>query len=103
MSKSPPLPSLSRAASMSLSAGARALQSDRRPADLEALMEQTIKTLKELMQLDYDAVLAYTRAIDGIEPQYADIRTRLAEFRNDHERHIREISDVILALGGTPP
>jgi rubrerythrin len=66
-------------------------------------MEQTIKTLRDLMQLDYDAVLAYTRAIDGIEPQYADIRTRLGEFRDDHERHIRELSDVIVALGGTPP
>ena len=66
-------------------------------------MDRTIKTLNNLVQLDYDAVLAYTRAINGVQPEHPDIRTRLAEFRSDHERHIRELTDVIVALGGTPP
>lgn len=57
--------------------------------------------LKYLIQIDIDAAHAYTQAILGID--VPEIRERLSQFRGDHERHIRELSDVVRHLGGTPP
>ncbi|MDW7772622.1 MAG: DUF2383 domain-containing protein [Desulfobulbaceae bacterium] len=63
--------------------------------------DETIKNLKELVQLDIDAVHAYDEAIDGIDEN--SIREQLARFREDHQRHITELSAVLRENGGTPP
>lgn len=59
-----------------------------------------VATLNDLLQLDHDAVQAYTLAMalvsDGTYHQ------TLAGFRDDHERHVRELSQLIRAHGGTP-
>lgn len=57
--------------------------------------------LSNLIQLDYDAVAAYEAAIDRLED--ATAKTRLAEFRGDHERHTRDLSMLVRDLGGSPP
>lgn len=59
-----------------------------------------IATLNDLLQLDHDAVQAYTIAIDLVrEPRYRD---SLVEFRGDHKRHIEELADLVRKRGGLP-
>lgn len=57
--------------------------------------------LISLAQLDIDAVHAYSQAIDRIDVQ--DIKDQLSRFRQDHERHVRDLSPVINRLGGMAP
>ena len=57
--------------------------------------------LERLARLDIDAVRAYGRAIDAVRDAHA--REQLVAFRDDHERHIGELSTAIARLGGEPP
>jgi uncharacterized protein (TIGR02284 family) len=67
---------------------------------MESLSKKMIEKLNDLIALDHDAVGAYQAAIERIDVEY--LRMRLREFQADHERHIRELSDVVVRLGGTP-
>lgn len=60
-----------------------------------------VDTLKNLIQLDFDAIEAYRAAIKRID--HAEIKTRVGEFMSDHERHTRELSELVRELGDTPP
>ncbi len=63
--------------------------------------KEIAKKLGSLAQLDIDAVHAYKEAIDKVEdPQ---VRENLVRYREDHERHISELSAEIRRLGETPP
>jgi uncharacterized protein (TIGR02284 family) len=62
--------------------------------------ENVISVLNDLIQLDIDAVHAYAQAVDNVEDSV--VRGRLLEFQSDHERHIRELTEVVLEQGGTP-
>jgi rubrerythrin len=64
------------------------------------LEPQLLAELNDLLQLDYDAVQAYTVAIERLKD--ADNRNTLASYREDHERHIRELSQLIRSRGGDP-
>jgi rubrerythrin len=57
--------------------------------------------LVELIELDFDAVAAYTAAIDRLTNE--EYKQKLREFRDDHERHIRELSAVLLAHNQKAP
>lgn len=59
-----------------------------------------VHKLNELLMLDNDAVRAYSSAIERITIPY--VKERLTEFRADHERHIRDLSDCIRRIGGEP-
>ncbi|HEX6939976.1 MAG TPA: DUF2383 domain-containing protein [Longimicrobiales bacterium] len=59
-----------------------------------------VAELNDLLQLDHDAVQAYTIAIDNIEAEA--LRSTLQEFRGDHERHISELTRLIREHGGLP-
>jgi uncharacterized protein (TIGR02284 family) len=64
--------------------------------------ENTLESLLEdLIQLDYDATDAYQAAIDRLEN--SSYRTRLAEFKRDHLRHITELGEILSNMGRTPP
>lgn len=63
--------------------------------------KEIIEELKSLVQLDIDATRAYAQAIDEIDIKF--IKDHLDDFRNDHERHIYNLSPHITELGGTPP
>jgi uncharacterized protein (TIGR02284 family) len=64
--------------------------------------ENTLESLLEdLIQLDYDAADAYQAAIDRLEN--SSYRTRLAEFKRDHLRHITELGEILSDMGRTPP
>ena len=59
-----------------------------------------VAQLNDLLQLDHDAVQAYTLAIQNL-PRDAFGQT-LARFRDDHERHVAELSDLVRRHGGAP-
>lgn len=58
-----------------------------------------IADLNDLIQLDHDAVAAYTLALDTVRSDA--FRERLATFRADHKRHIDELATLVRARGGT--
>lgn len=62
---------------------------------------KTYSVLSDLMQIDVDAVRAYSQAIAAIH--VVPIRRRLEAFRADHERHIDDIEAEIRSLGMDPP
>ena len=59
-----------------------------------------IGELNDLLQLDHDAVGAYTLAISALRDR--NLRNTLIGFRQDHERHIADLVDLIRARGGLP-
>ena len=59
-----------------------------------------IADLNDLLQLDHDAVQAYTVAIDAVRD--ARYRETLVEYRADHKRHIEELAGLVRARGGLP-
>ncbi|BES71479.1 hypothetical protein RE428_24970 [Marinobacter nanhaiticus D15-8W] len=63
--------------------------------------DSVIKELSNIVELDYDAIAAYRAAIDRIDD--TGYTAKLEEFVKDHERHVRELSEVIRREGGTPP
>src|SRR5690606_10584177 len=60
-----------------------------------------IKMLSNLVELDFDAVEAYEAAIERLEDESS--RRKLSEFKADHERHIRDLSDALSRHGTIPP
>jgi len=63
-------------------------------------LQEVLDGLNDLLQLDHDAVAAYDVAIGKLEDR--DHADQIAGFRRDHERHIRELNEVVSRLGGTP-
>ena len=57
--------------------------------------------LKDLIQLDHDAVEAYQAAIDRLH--YAGFREALKGFCQDHLRHVEELGAQLSGLGREPP
>jgi uncharacterized protein (TIGR02284 family) len=60
-----------------------------------------IDTLKNLIELDFDAVAAYEAAVSRLED--AAIKDQLGEFMSDHQRHIQQLSAIVRELGELPP
>lgn len=65
--------------------------------------DQVFERLIALAQLDVDAILAYEQAIKNIDPEAGPIVDALSRFQRDHERHVVDLRDVVIALGGTFP
>jgi ketosteroid isomerase-like protein/rubrerythrin len=59
-----------------------------------------IAELNDLLQLDHDAVQAYTVAIDVVRDE--TLRESLVEFRADHKRHIEQLAALVRARGAVP-
>ncbi len=57
--------------------------------------------LISICQLDIDAIHAYVKVNEHIEQ--SSIRNSIGKFQNDHERHVKELSDLITNYGGNPP
>jgi rubrerythrin len=73
---------------------------DEMAAEREPTRAELLAELNDLLQLDHDAVQAYTLAIDTLKSDA--YRETLIQFRGDHQRHIRELTDLVRAHGGTP-
>jgi rubrerythrin len=67
-----------------------------RQADASTVLE----ALNDLLQLDHDAIGAYEIAIEKLEDR--DHANQINGFKLDHQRHIRDLNELILELGGTP-
>lgn len=52
------------------------------------------KTLMELAELDYNAVEAYIAAVKKISNE--SYKNPLSKFQQDHERHIKEINEILV-------
>jgi uncharacterized protein (TIGR02284 family) len=65
-------------------------------------MEQDIiKRLEDLHKLDFDAVNAYEAAIERVEN--TRVRTKLQEYKRDHEQHLDSLEELIVSKGGQRP
>ena len=63
-------------------------------------LQEVLDGLNDLLQLDHDAIAAYDVAIAKLEDR--DHADQIAGYRRDHERHVRELNELIARLGGTP-
>ena len=61
---------------------------------------EILEGLNDLLQLDHDAVGAYEIAMEKLEDR--DHASQISGFLRDHERHIRELNELIAELGGSP-
>ncbi len=71
------------------------MDDERLPTDAELVAE-----LNDLLQLDQDAVGAYTLAIQALPTD--EYRDTLVRFREDHERHVAELTELVRRHGGAP-
>ncbi len=60
-----------------------------------------INELTSLMHLDYAAARAYEEVIKRMKQE--DVINELAMFRNDHDRHVANLADLVRRHGGEPP
>jgi hypothetical protein len=67
----------------------------------EATRDETrlLTELNDLLKLDHDAIGAYTVAIDSLSSESYKESLRL--YRGDHERHVRDLTQLIESRGGT--
>lgn len=63
--------------------------------------DDSIDKMGDLLKLDVDAANAYDEAIEKIEEQ--EIRSQLGKFRDDHRRHVTELTTLIRSMGVEPP
>jgi len=63
-------------------------------------MKSSIGALQDLIHLDMDAIQAYGQAIKACE--HENVAQKLGEFRSDHERHVRDLSEELRKLGENP-
>jgi uncharacterized protein (TIGR02284 family) len=64
--------------------------------------KEILSLLESLAHVDIDAWHAYGQATERIEDAL-EIRRKLEIFREEHQRHVTELSGKIVALGGVPP
>ncbi|HEY2747617.1 MAG TPA: DUF2383 domain-containing protein [Polyangia bacterium] len=63
-------------------------------------IDKQIEELNELIRFDFDAIGAYDSAINDIKE--IPVRDPLIRFRGDHERHVQNLSQLVIRLGGKP-
>lgn len=61
---------------------------------------ELLKALNNLIALNFDAIDAYQAALNRLEN--ASDKAQLHQCMGDHERHTRELGDIVRELGGTP-
>jgi bacterioferritin (cytochrome b1) len=63
--------------------------------------EATLPSLVEnLLILEHDAIAAYEETIQRLEnPTF---KQQIAEFKTDHDRHVRELTELASAVGAQP-
>jgi hypothetical protein len=70
------------------------------PNPMIAQESRLVAELNDLLQLDHDAVQAYTLAISLLQGEV--YKETLRRFRGDHERHIIDLTELIRTHGGVP-
>jgi rubrerythrin len=63
--------------------------------------ESTLKDLVEnLLLLEHDAIAAYEQTIKRLENP--DFKSKIAEFKTDHDRHVQQLTELARAVGAEP-
>jgi len=65
------------------------------------LQNDFMEALKNLIELDYDAIEAYDAAINRFQDE--GYKASFKKFREDHQRHIQEISEFLKNNNDVPP
>ena len=52
-----------------------------------------VDALKELIELDFDAIEAYEAAINRLENE--NFKIQLQKFESDHQRHVQELNNIL--------
>ncbi|HET7275538.1 MAG TPA: ferritin-like domain-containing protein [Longimicrobiaceae bacterium] len=65
-----------------------------------ATTAEVLEGLNDLLQLDHDAVGAYEIAIAKLDNR--EYASQIRGYKRDHERHIKNLNEMIVSLGGTP-
>ncbi|MBN8827743.1 MAG: DUF2383 domain-containing protein [Sphingobacteriia bacterium] len=60
-----------------------------------------LDAVKDLIELDYDAAEAYDAAINRLENN--DYKEKLRQFKEDHDRHTRELTNLVQKHGEEAP
>ena len=63
-------------------------------------VEDIVKKLNNLIELEYDAIAAYQAAIERLEDK--NYQSQLNIFMQDHENHIAALSQLVSQEGGVP-
>lgn len=69
--------------------------------DMRKEVADLAERLGDLMKVDIDAVEAYNEAIERVKAQ--ELKSRLSTFRDDHQRHVAELTEAIRDMGHQPP
>jgi len=62
-------------------------------ATLVGMQSEFSSALKDLIELDYDAIEAYETAINRLESEA--YKNQLKDFAEDHKRHVRELTNLL--------
>jgi uncharacterized protein (TIGR02284 family) len=62
---------------------------------------EVVDLLMDLIKLDYDAIDAYTSAVQKLKDQ--SLAEQMRSFRDDHERHTKNLRPFVQELGGKIP
>jgi len=60
-----------------------------------------LEMLKNMIELDYDAVEAYEAAVEKLAD--TSCKEAFSAFKDDHERHVAELGAIVRQQGDTPP
>ncbi|MDB5256007.1 MAG: hypothetical protein JWM14_702 [Chitinophagaceae bacterium] len=67
-----------------------------------ATKENNIEILNDLIRINNDRVIGYTKATEELKAEDNDIRTVFQSFILSSKRHITELTDLVLKYGGEP-
>lgn len=70
-------------------------------ATLIGKQKQFGNALQALLELDYDAIEAYKKAIERLEN--SEYKNKLSHFCADHERHVQELRGLLVTHNLKPP
>lgn len=61
---------------------------------------ELIEKLNSMIRLDNDALSSYNKVLDNINEQV--IKSEITKYRDDHLRHVDNLSGLIIKYGGVP-
>lgn len=67
-----------------------------------ATYEKAIDTLNDLILINNDRVEGYQTAIDELKDLESDLQSLFQNFITTSNRHVAELTDAVLELGGSP-
>lgn len=64
--------------------------------------ENLIETLNDLVAINNDRINGYEKAVDEAKDKDVDLKAVFSKMANESREYVRELSDQIVSLGGTP-